>query len=162
MFFGHLLVIVVRHILVIVVGHILVKVIVVGHILVVVAGHIMVIFVAEHILVIVFWVHTGHCCRAYTGHCFSGIYWSLLSGIYWSLLVKERMMPYGVQAASLFGLWDKLNLWGRIGKSGLVNSRTQNPTPTVSTAAGKLLNIFNILSQTGNVTLKSEDIELTR
>ena len=161
MFFGHLLVIVVRHILVIVVGHILVKVIVVGHILVVVAGHILVI-VAGHILVIVFWVHTGHCCRAYTGHCFSGIYWSLLSGIYWSLLVKERMMPYGVQAASLFGLWDKLNLWGRIGKSGLVNSRTQNPTPTVSTAAGKLLNIFNILSQTGNVTLKSEDIELTR
>ena len=79
------------------------------------------------------------------------------------VIVGEREDD-GIWCASSKPIWavGQIEFVGEDWESGLVNSRTQNPTPTVSTAAGKLLNIFNILSQTGNVTLKSEDIELTR
>ena len=122
-------------------------VIVVGYILVIVAWHIclstmtsicprykqvyILVIVVRHILIIV------------VGHIL--------------VIVGEREDD-AIWCASSKPIWavGQIEFVGEDWRSGLVNSRTQNPTPTVSTAAGKLLNIFNISSQTGNVTLKKE------
>ena len=113
-----------------------------GHILVIVAWHIclstttniypkykqvyILVVVARHILIIV----VGHILVIVVGH---------------KLVIVGEIEDDAIWCASSKPIWavGQIEFVGEDWRSGLVNSRTQNPTPTVSTAAGKLLNIFN-------------------